>query len=642
MSLDNQTARDGDAGFIGFASRLNPLTLPAGMLQEAVNVRLDQGVAQTRKGAKRLGDSISAGQEPVTLPFAFDGSGNGPTIRNTYTGGIFAAGIYSSPLYDNADEYIVLAGPDSAFLYRQNESIVTITYPTSPAETIESTDTVSLVQCFDRLYLLREADKTATGYTEKLTDAGGITVTGTNAVISLAGGAHGYSDGMRVRIEGGPVAAFSGQEYDITDADPGADTSHIQITVPSGTASNTTAGIKVRRVKPPLYWAGTGSVFTRETGGVPAPGPTYRTLRSVGWGSYISNRLWIPDGRDTVAISDYLDANTYDPYWQSFRANDGSNDYLVAITPWVDNSALVFMRKSIWLAEVGQTASTDGQSVTLDTTVTRLTMLTNEIGCAARNSIARAGQYIFFYSDSGVYRLDTQLDLKLRGDTKPLSDPINDKFASVDKSLVHRAFGVWFNNRYYLALPSTDQLSGNATNDLVFAWSALNNQWEFQDRYAFGADYLIVSDYSNQRRLFSASRNGKLMLLDEMEAGDDAVTNVSTVTPVEGRIRTRRYAFSNLHSKRFLRSVAEVSIPASGSVQTSVNIYNPDQGELQVGSITNSSSVTEDYNLKSPIRKKGHSAELVYETSAQRPAIRSVSIEATIKNMADTETRDAA
>jgi hypothetical protein len=132
------------------------------------------------------------------------------------------------------------------------------------------------------------------------------------------------------------------------------------------------------------------------------------------------------------------------------------------------------------------------------------------------------------------------------------------------------------------------------------------------------------------------------MLLDEMEAGDDAVTNVSTVTPVAGRIRTRRYAFSNLHSKRFLRSVAEVQIPAGGSVQTSVNCYNPDQSELEIGTITNSGSGLEDYNLKSSIRKKAHSAELVYETSAQRPAIRSVSIEATIKTMADTETRDAA
>jgi len=88
--------------------------------------------------------------------------------------------------------------------------------------------------------------------------------------------------------------------------------------------------------------------------------------------------------------------------------------------------------------------------------------------------------------------------------------------------------------------------------------------------------------------------------------------------------------------------VAEVTMPASGAVTTSVSLYNPDQSELEIGQKTNSGSGEEDYNLKSPIRQKAHSAELIYETTAQRPEIRSVSIEATVKPMADTETRSAA
>ena len=69
MPLSDNVIRDGDQGFVGFASRLNPLTLPAGMLQDSVNMRLDRGVAQTRKGAKRLADSISTTDEPLTVPF---------------------------------------------------------------------------------------------------------------------------------------------------------------------------------------------------------------------------------------------------------------------------------------------------------------------------------------------------------------------------------------------------------------------------------------------------------------------------------------------------------------------------------------------------------------------------------------------
>jgi hypothetical protein len=33
MALSDNVIRDGDQGFLGFASRLNPTTLPAGMLQ---------------------------------------------------------------------------------------------------------------------------------------------------------------------------------------------------------------------------------------------------------------------------------------------------------------------------------------------------------------------------------------------------------------------------------------------------------------------------------------------------------------------------------------------------------------------------------------------------------------------------------
>ena len=67
MALSDNVIRDGDSGFIGFASRLNPLTLPAGMLQDSVNMRLDRGVAQTRKGAKRLADDISTADEPLLV-----------------------------------------------------------------------------------------------------------------------------------------------------------------------------------------------------------------------------------------------------------------------------------------------------------------------------------------------------------------------------------------------------------------------------------------------------------------------------------------------------------------------------------------------------------------------------------------------
>jgi len=710
MALDDNTVRDGDAGFIGFASRLNPLTLPPGMLQESVNMRLDRGVAQTRRGAKRLADGISTADEPLTVPFnlaadvsvasitfssttatvttatnhgysngntvnirgatgadaskyngdfsisaasgtsfqytmtstpAANATGTliankGPIVKTTYAGGIFGAGVFASQNYDNANEYVVMAGPTEAYLWRNaspSDTVVTVGYPTGPDETIAATDTVSIVQAFDRLYILREAPLTSAGFSQQFTNSSGITVSGTTATVNV--NAHGFSAGHRVRIEGSTVAAFDGHEFDVLATNLNANS--FEITVPSGTSNAAVTNIKVRRVKPPLYWTGSGS-FVRAAGGVPAEGPTYRKMRSTGWASYINNRLIIPDGRDQVMISDILDADLYDPFFQSFRAGAGGDDFIVAVHPWAEGTALVFCRKSIWLATIAQESNAAGTDYTVDAAVSNLQLLTNEIGCSARNTIVTAGQFVFFLSDAGVYRLDTRLDLKLRGNTQPLSDPIADLFASVDQTKVQRAFAIWQNNRYVLALPT---ISGvDETNNLVVAWNALNDAWEYKDEYSIGVDALVVGTYANERRTFNVRRTGKLWLLEQNDDGtDDAPTAGQSGSTVQGRIKTRRLNFGELSSKRFLRSVADAVIPSGGGVTTAVSVIDPDKTET-IGSITNSSGATEDYHLKSPIRFKAHAAELTFTTTGMRPQIRSAAIEASPKSLPATLTRN--
>jgi len=707
MALESPVQRDGDAGFLGFASRLNPLTLPAGMLQDSVNMRLDRGVAQTRKGSKRLTDTIGTTGAPLTLDFTlgtdrtvtsitrasttatvtatahgfttgdqvnirgaaetdYNGdfivtvtdantftytvsgspatpatgtiiANNGPEVRDSYDGGLYAAGVFASQNYDNANEFIVLAGSDSATLYRQGQSPVVKTYPTSPAEKIEGTDTVSVVQAFDRLYILREADRSVSGWEAKALTGSGITVSTTTATVNC--NAHGYPAGARVRLEGSSVPAFDGHEYDIVSSS----TNSFTITVPNGPSSDSTlTGRTVRRVKPPIYWDGGAGNFVRATAGVPAAGVTYTTMPSTGWAAYHNNRLWFAKNRDTVAISDVLDPDLYDPFWNSFRAGAGGDDRIVAIHPWVEGQALVFCRKSIWLATLNQFASTDGSDFSVDTPVSQLTLLTNEIGCSARNTIVTAGSFVFFLSDAGIYRLDSRLDLKLRGDTKPLSEPIADLFSQVVQSRVERsAFGIWHSNRYLVALPtSADPLDGN---QLVVAWNALTDTWEYRDIYPSSAsvNQILVGTYDNQRRVFSVPRSGNLYLLEQEDTAlDDNAVNSGT-SPVTGSIKTRRYDFGDMHSKRFLRTIADVVIPASASVSTKISTINPDT-TTTVGTLTNSNASSEDYNMKSPVRYKAHSAEVIYETSGGRPEIRSASIEASPKSLPPTETRSAA
>jgi hypothetical protein len=668
MALESPVQREGDNGFIGYASRLNPVSLPAGVLQLSENMRLDRGVAVTRKGAKRLADDISPGEVPLTIPFVL--TTPGPVIKSSYAGGIFASAVMRSPDEVNSMEMIVLAGPDKAFTYLTDGSLLfsaawasgvvavdgtdnletyagdelivsllptELPYPSdSTDEIIEPTDSVSMVQAFDRLYLFREADTSQAGWETKYTNASGITVASTTATVNVTG--HGYAVGNRVRIEGSTAsAAFDGHEYDI--ATVATDT--FTITVPSGTAPHAVANIKVRRVKPPLYWTGDPATsFVRTTAGIPDVGITYRRLRSAPWASYINNRLIVPDGKQNVMISDILDPDVFDPFWQSFRVGVGGNDKVMAVHPWVDGSFLVFCRKSIWIAQVNQFASTDGSDFSVDTPVTNLELLTDEIGLSARRSIATAGQFIYFLSDAGVYRLDARLDLKLRGDTKPLSDPISNQLSSLKASMVKDSVGLYFDNRYYLAVPLA---SASDSNNGVFIYNQLNEQWETQDVYGFGVGNFLVSDIDERRRILISNRAGKLMLLDEIEAGDQSPNAQADVTSaVSGKIRTRRYGMSTMQNKRFLRSLADVVLPNTGSVIVRAVMVNPDATITLVPGQTNTSGLAEDYTLKNPIRQKAHYCELEFETTANRPEIRNVSIEAALQSMDPTETRHAA
>lgn len=618
---DDATITEGDAGFIGMASRLNPLQLQPGMVQYCENMRLDRGVAQTRKGAKRLGDNINAGIEPLTMPFVL----NDPILRTFYEGGILASGSFSSPDWDNAEEWIILCGPTNATLYREGEPLVTKNYPadgTDSDELLLPTDTASCLQAFNRFYLFREADTSEPGWGNKYTTASGIVVSGTTATIHVT--AHGYKAGMRVRIEEGNVAAFQGHEFDILSATANAFT----IEVPAGTASDLAAGISVRRVKPPLYWDGGPGGFVRAPAGIPAEGVTYKRLRSCAWASYIGNRLWIPDGRDTVAISDVLDPDLFDPFFQSFRANAGSNDYLVAIHPWVEGQALVFLRNSIWLANLTDTSNSTGTDFTVDPAVSKLTLLTDEIGCVARRSIQTAGQFVFFLSDAGVYRLDTQLDLKLRANTQPLSDPIADQLQEITLESAALANGRWFNNRYYLGVTIGE---GADANNTLFVWNALNQAWESRDNYAANIDELLIAKYQNQRRLFTASRTGKLFLLDEMDRGDDVpvASNEDRFTPVEGTLLTRRYGWGNLNQKRLVRTKGTLLLDPGDACAIDAVTTDADN-DFTVASLENDTEDTEDYTLKAPLRCKATGLDIRFRSLTGRPTLRTIQAEAVL------------
>ena len=689
---DDQTITEGDAGFTGMASRLNPLQLQAGMVQYAENMRLDRGVAQTRKGAKRLAESIGNIGDPITVPFQLapdksissitrGGTGNltatatltahgyatgdyvnirgaaqpqyngnfyitvsganaanaftytmtadpgisasgtllanrGPIIQNTYIGGIIGAGIYSSPRLDNSNEYIVLAGPNACYLWRDGAALQTISYPTT--DTIAGGDDIEIIQAFDKLYLLRTRD-------ESLIRIQSLAQTGGTATATTIG-THPYQIGEVVRISGAEQAGYLA-DFEVT----ARTTTQFSFTVPTATAATATGQIIAQRVQAALVWDGVlANPFKRVAQGTHPIGVTYSGLPSTSTATYLNNTLIIARNRDELLISDVFDAETYDPVSKSFRANAGSNDYIVALHPYAEGQVLVFCRKSIWLA----TPVFGADGVTLDGGRSSLQLLTNEVGCSARRSIATAGVYVFFLSDNGVYRLDNQFDLKLRGSTQTLSDPIADLVGGINATAAHLSNGIYHGNRYYLALPLGTSTQPNS----LFAFNMLNQQWESRDTYGFPIDRLLVSDYGTERRLFAATAAGKLFLLDEQETGADDTASGLGTSNVAGLLLTRRYGFDGLNAKRLLRAKASVVLD-DGAACTLDAVTTDYDKDFQIASLTNASGSTEDYTIKAPLRCKATALDLRFRTSAGRPILRTITAEAARSGMSPQETR---
>jgi hypothetical protein len=693
---DDATVVEGDAGFLGMASRLNPVQLQPGLCQLVENMRLDRGVAQRRKGALRVATGIAEAAAEITLPFdlasdisissitrsgtaatattssphgysngntvnirgatgpdatlyngdfaisnasgstftytmagtpAANATGTlianrGPLVQTTYTGGVLASGIYSSPRFDQANEYIVACGSSAAYLWREGANLRTLSYPVT--ETFLFGDDITVLQAFDKLYIHR--DRAATTY--RVTS---LTVSGTTATATTSS-AHGYSTAEVIRISGANIAGLNADFEVLGGADAPTSTT-FKFTVPSGTASaSITDPVFARRVLPTLVWDGNISApsFSRVQLGVHPTGASFSRMPAGPIAAYFNNQTAIVRGRDEVLISDVLDAETYDPLLKSFRANVGSNDELVAIHPYADSQALVFGKKSIYLASIA--IASDG--ISIDPAASSLQLLTNEIGCVSRHTIATAGVFVFFLSESGVYRLDNQFDLKLRGNTQPLSDPIADLLENINQPYAHTSIGLFFGNRYYLAIPT-----GTSTEpDTIYSYNMLNQQWEYRDTFAFKVGNLLISDYSGRRRLFAINRNGGLFLLDELESGEDWPQATSTLDYQPGTLLTRRYSWGTLNAKRLLRVKSSLLLPDSSALAIDAVTTDHDR-EFQIATLTNSSGTEEDYTLKAPLRTKATYLDIRYRTIAGRPILRNLTTEATQSRMEPTETR---
>ena len=169
---------------------------------------------------------------------------------------------------------------------------------------------------------------------------------------------------------------------------------------------------------------------------------------------------------DEILFSQAEQPDVYDPVFGQSRLNQGGDDKVMGLFSFTEDKLLVFMRDSIY----SFTNTTNLKSAVK-------TLLTQEVGLVARRSVVQVGNQVLFLSDNGVYGLSFQDLYNLRGNDKPLSEAIQATIDTINKDAWHKSVAVYFDNRYYIAVPTDDAQNPNT----VLIFNFLNGQWESVD-----------------------------------------------------------------------------------------------------------------------------------------------------------------
>jgi hypothetical protein len=650
-ALDDRIAKDGDRGFIGFNNRLRPDQLQAGMLADAQNIRLDRnGEAQVRKGVELLLAPLAVDASALSLPFDLptvgqEGDGVTAILDDDIVNAIYGSCAYSDPTA-SASQYIIIASNSKAIAIKVSDGTTTdIDYPVG----LGISESVDMIQAFNKVFIFRDG-QTALEWDGDLTGTPAFTkvasgeysqpkrltptqvdITDGKATATFASVAamNGLQVGEKFIVEstGSPSTFTVGSEYIVAARDDSAFT--IEFFVQLDDASNVTGVIVQQHVS-------VGLGFSH----MPAPPfAIYHQRRLVMPFNYTVDdavdSFTSKAALDEVIASDILDTDTYDQIYAQYRFNAGTADFVVGLHSFAEDTLLVFNRNSIHTVQ---------NSTNLSNASVRL--LTNEVGCLARRSIVQVGNRVLFLSDNGVYSTEFIDEYNLRGTGTPLSESINSTIQRINKNYADKAVAVYFDNRYYIAVPLDDSTENNA----ILVYNFLNQQWESIDQVDdanFHSTNLIVVGDGDDRGVYSVNDIGGVHRLDDRVDGiDRVITQIGgsqkNLTPPVS-LTTRQYTLGTMDRKRWKEFDFHIQSSDSNAsnVTFSAETENPD-ATIDLGTLSSLNggdlAVDEDVSIRGRIgNRRGYGIQFTMNNTIGRPRIRSIEVDGAISMRSTTK-----
>lgn len=206
--------------------------------------------------------------------------------------------------------------------------------------------------------------------------------------------------------------------------------------------------------------------------------------RAISWWQ---GRLWTfnhgdPDySPSTLAWSNLLDGWEFDMATNSLEIAKEDGDEGMAIMPsrGAAPRLYLFKKESIYALDVvwGSGAYIPASGDSLDTTNSRLVLLSENVGCVAPKTVVYTGGAegadIFFLARDGVRSLKRVEQDIAGGAGEAVSEPVHDRIERINWDQVHKAVAAVRNHLFYLAIP----VDGSTTNNLVLVFDLIDKVW---------------------------------------------------------------------------------------------------------------------------------------------------------------------
>jgi hypothetical protein len=255
---------------------------------------------------------------------------------------------------------------------------------------------------------------------------------------------------------------------------------------------------------------------------------SFASIPNSNQATFYQNRLWVRDGKDSIAASDVLAFTDYDPQANEFNLNTGNSDYIVATFPFGTNTLVVFKNKSI-------IALNNVEGSLLDVTATEVT---RQVGLVGINAITSIGPDLAYVSYGNINLLTlTSTNNALQHKTLPLSAKIRKIMQRVNWNVGYKiSLGYW-SNKLYVALP----LDASPFCNAVVVYNFITEQWFGE--WVFNSDMNMciqgwqVTDYLGLQRLHAITEDGRIFVTDE---GQNDISG-TTVSEISTELVTRAY-----------------------------------------------------------------------------------------------------